>query len=353
MNRRGEAGEGNSVRTRSSPPSPPGAGLLETPPRRICILLAGALGDFITSLPALDRLRTTFPSARIDLVGNPHWSPLAAETGWVDEVRSIEALPLHTGFMERVPSTHPLRAFFSTYDLVVSWFGDREGRWRKNLEEMARGKVLVHPFHQVHTFPGHASEYYLATLRQSGILHGVTDDAGHPPAMPTLRCPGGRPASPLPPAHGPYLCLHPGSGSPRKNWPPRRFLEVALLVRRKWGLSCLVLLGPAEEDQQEFWRTEEGSRLLVREGPDILEACRLLARAHLYVGNDSGISHLSAALGTPSVVIFGPTDPARWAPRGKRVEILSGGHPTGEGSSPDRVTVESVMEALGRVKEGE
>jgi ADP-heptose:LPS heptosyltransferase len=111
-----------------------------------------------------------------------------------------------------------------------------------------------------------------------------------------------------------FLALHPGSGSRTKNWPFDRFAEAArrLVGGRPW----LLVLGPAEED--------------IAPPPDAVSARGLalrtlgavLARAGLFLGNDSGVSHLAAAAGTRTLVLFGPTDPAQWSPVGRCVLAL-------------------------------
>jgi len=115
-----------------------------------------------------------------------------------------------------------------------------------------------------------------------------------------------------------FLAVHPGSGAPRKNWPADRF--VALAERLTAGRPFLLVEGPADEHA-----VAPASRLpsAVRARdlpPRVLGA--VLARAGLYVGNDSGVSHLSAAWGAPVLALFGPTDPAQWAPVGPRVRVL-------------------------------
>jgi ADP-heptose:LPS heptosyltransferase len=115
-----------------------------------------------------------------------------------------------------------------------------------------------------------------------------------------------------------FLAVHPGSGSPRKNWPAERFAAVvaALAPDRPWLLAG----GPADAEA-----TASLSRLpsvvVARELPvRVLGA--VLARAGLYVGNDSGVSHLAAAFGAPTLALFGPTDPAQWAPVGPHVAVV-------------------------------
>ncbi|MGE0454105.1 MAG: glycosyltransferase family 9 protein [Vicinamibacteria bacterium] len=112
-----------------------------------------------------------------------------------------------------------------------------------------------------------------------------------------------------------FLALHPGSGSPRKNWPEQRF--AALAASASAGRPWLLVLGPAEA----------GARLARAGGARVLRAparvvAAVLARAGAYVGNDSGVSHLAAAAGAPTLALFGPTDPALWAPLGRHVATL-------------------------------
>jgi ADP-heptose:LPS heptosyltransferase len=111
-----------------------------------------------------------------------------------------------------------------------------------------------------------------------------------------------------------FLAVHPGSGSPAKNWPFERFVEAAR--RLSPGRPWLLALGPAEDDVP----TLAGARLARRLPLRALGAA--LARAGLFLGNDSGISHLAAACGTRTLALFGPTDPAQWAPVGRAVRTL-------------------------------
>ncbi len=309
--------------------------------QRICIFLTGGIGDFVASLPALEVIRRGFPRSKILLVGNPLWLPLLREGPLVDEVRSVDDLPLHAGFMGDLPKDHPLSRFLAGFDPVVSWFGDREGRWEKTLRGSCPGRFLVQPYHRVHDFRGHVSDYYLETLQGLGLpeeaVAGQAKDPARTPSEdlfpPALRNAGGLPEQ------APFLCLHPGSGSVRKNWGREGFLEVARRAFDRWHLPSTVLLGPAEEEQRPFWKKAALPFITLREGLPLLETSRTLRRASVYVGNDSGITHLAAALGVPVVALFGPTDPARWAPRGRGVEI-----------QVQPISPEQVLAALGRLR---
>ena len=109
-------------------------------------------------------------------------------------------------------------------------------------------------------------------------------------------------------SRGDFAVIHPFSGSARKNWPLNHFQELAtrLPFPVRW---CA---GPDEvlEDAVRF--------------ESLWELARWLATARLYIGNDSGITHLAAAVGTPAVAVFIGSDPAVWAPRGARVEVVNG-----------------------------
>lgn len=115
---------------------------------------------------------------------------------------------------------------------------------------------------------------------------------------------GLQPAADLSP---PYAVIHPVAATPEKTWPAKHFLTVAAHLRREHGLEPVFIAGPAE-DLSAFaaYRTLSGATLS--------ETKALIAGATLFVGNDSGPAHMSAAFGVPVIVIFGPSDADVWAP---------------------------------------
>jgi len=146
------------------------------------------------------------------------------------------------------------------------------------------------------------------------------------------------------------VAVHPGSGGKRKCWPAERF---AALVK---ALDAPILLieGPADRESCHLLRRllagPEGPALA--SGLSVPQAAALLTQCKLYVGNDSGLTHLAGALGIPTVAIFGPTDPAVWAPRGQRVAVVRPAcsanerRPWVESSWP---SVAAALEAVGHV----
>ena len=114
------------------------------------------------------------------------------------------------------------------------------------------------------------------------------------------------------------VLIHPGAGSPRKRWSPEGFLALAAHIKAR-GLCPEFLIGPAEQD---LLPELERCGAVVHRPADSLDLLARLRSAAAYVGNDSGVSHLAAWTGLACVVIFGPTDPARWRPWGRSVEIV-------------------------------
>jgi ADP-heptose:LPS heptosyltransferase len=114
------------------------------------------------------------------------------------------------------------------------------------------------------------------------------------------------------------VLIHPGAGSPRKRWPLSGFRDVAVQLEAL-RLSPEFVIGPAEQDLLPELARREAT---VHRPAGSLDLLARLRSAAAYIGNDSGVSHLAAWAGLPSVVIFGPTDPVRWRPWGRSVEIV-------------------------------
>jgi ADP-heptose:LPS heptosyltransferase len=133
-----------------------------------------------------------------------------------------------------------------------------------------------------------------------------------------------------------FLAVHPGSGSPDKTWPAARF---ASLLDALGAERFLIVEGPADAEAAAALRARGGATTARGLPARVLGAA--LARAAAYVGNDSGVTHLAAACGAPTVALYGPTDPGVWAPVGGRVAIVRSG-----GNSMDGIAVDAVAAAV-------
>jgi heptosyltransferase III len=268
---------------------------------------AGALGDFITIIPALHFWKSRNPGSRLTLLGRPHIGELARAGGIIDDFLAVDSarlLPLFTDHdspaAEKLLDLFTSAIIFSHPDLPLL----QHCRNRPGLQLSWQP-----PFPSARQ---HVVDYHLSLF---------TDPSTVPERekMPCLSVQA-EPPGDLIKSDNPPIALHYGSGSTLKNWPIERFLALADLLRNK-GCKIVWMGGPAEEELP----LPHGDRL-IRDAP--LPSCAaLLARCRAYVGNDSGITHLTAAVGCPTVAIFGPSEPAIWAPRGERVRIVSANHP--------------------------
>lgn len=258
--------------------------------RRTVVVFLGGIGDFLLSCPALMHLAGEGP---IDLVGNPDRLWPAVAGGVASRAHDVGAVEFHTIFGD--PST-TLVDFLGRFDRAVIWMKD-DGRIGEVLRDCGIGEALVFPGLPPDGWALHASRYYLDCLG--------AEDVG------PFRLEAGSPGA----EHD--VVIHPGSGSARKNWPLEGFEEVAAELASR-GRAVTWRLGPAEEG----WRLRDGAS--VDRAGGIPALARDLAGARVYLGNDSGVTHLAAAVGCPTVAVFGPTDPGVWAPRGGLVRVVRG-----------------------------
>jgi len=264
---------------------------------------SGALGDFVTALPAIARWHALHAHARRILLGRPSHGRLARDFGLFDDVWDLDAAQYAPLFCDT--STDTVRALLHGID--AAWLcADPDSPIVRNIN--LAGIPEVHAHAPIPRSGTPAAHYHLSHV--PGALPADASTAttqGVLSAARTMPC-----ATDVPPR---TVALHPGSGSALKNWPLPRFVEVAQRLHED-GLGILWILGPAEDGTG----LPDGAR--VCRSPDLTMLACTLARCALYVGNDSGVTHLAAAVGCPTVAIFGPSDAAVWTPHGARVRVV-------------------------------
>lgn len=291
--------------------------------KRVLVLRGGALGDFIVTLPALALLRRRWPKARIELVGNATAAQLAVNRGLIDLAHSQ-----HAAKWSALYGTAPLPAEFASwldgFDLVVNFWPDRGGELRRRFPRHA-GQLFLFAGAMPTLAP--AAAHYCEPLSVLG-LHTKDFVYRLASAQPDRR----------------VVVLHPGSGSPAKNWPLSLWRELAEKLHRDAGAQLLIVTGEADETART---TLAGLGTPLHNRP-LEELVTELARATVFIGHDSGVSHLAAACGTPSVLLFGPTDPAIWAPPAPHVRVLRRGPDLGAISVADVIgEVRPILKASG------
>lgn len=293
----------------------------ELPPpgavQKILIWHQGALGDLLLAGPALSALRRHYPRARITALGHPQrWAlltpTLSLEAVWDSAAAAWAPLfaadaPLPPVLQERLapcqlalvfsPSPHP------TLPSRLGQAGIAAVRWLPSFPtagEEAVGAFLA------------AALTRLEISQVDDTFRLIIGDDWQDQA-PRLSGPG------------PFLAVAPGSGQACKNWPLAHYYEMTRALAWQHGLRVIWLAGPAEEPILPYLRglTAAQDHLLLANLP-LTAVAATLARCRLYLGGDSGLTHLAAAVGVPGVVaLFGPTDPRVWAPPGKYVRVLA------------------------------
>lgn len=276
---------------------------------KILVIRGGAIGDFILTLPAIAALRRQFPEAHLEVLGYPHIVQLAIAGELVDRVQSIEAGPL-AGFFARNGTLNPnLVEYFSGFSLIVSYLFDPDEIFKTNVGRCTKAQFIVGPHRPKETEKIPASKVYLKPLERLAIF-----DADH---RPRLNLSSGV-------AHAaPLVALHPGSGSEKKNWPEQKWANLLAHLVNSTAAHLLVVGGEAEGERlQRLTAALPPARVRVGQSLPLTDLARLLQGCSAFVGHDSGISHLAAALGVPTIVLWGETVEEIWRPPQEKVVIV-------------------------------
>ncbi len=289
-------------------------------PRDILVIRGGAIGDFILTLPVLAALRRRFAQARLSVLGRPHIAHLAQVGGLTDEVHSIEVRWLVPLFVREGDLGRDASEFFARFDVIVSYLYDPDGVFRENVARCSSARLIAGPHRPDESLPLHATEVFLQPLEALGIL-----DADPVPRL----CLDAHRSSctPGPETSPPTVVLHPGSGSERKNWPERKWDDLISRLLEDTRLDILLIGGEAEGSRLDRLAAGRSSaRLRLAQHLPLVDLARRLASCTTFVGHDSGISHLAAALGLPGVILWGDSAESVWRPQSDRCLILRDAH---------------------------
>lgn len=276
---------------------------------RILAIFPGALGDLICVMPAVNAIAARHHGASIELMARAELARLAVGRTVVARGYSIDSRELTALFSESAEGLASARKFFASFDRIYSFFAADDAGFRGRLTSVTDGVASFHPFRP--DGEGHVAAAYLEAIGEvsaplNARLEPTADDITT--AAGALANAGADSSN--------LIAIFPGSGSPKKNWPAERFAALARMLAER--ASVAIIPGPAEASVQISLRD---CRVCVLTDLELGTVAGIAQLASAFVGNDSGMSHLAAAVGTPGVVIFGPTDPERWRPIG-RVTVL-------------------------------
>ena len=310
--------------------------------QRVLVARPGALGDTLLVAPALARLRRDCPRAQLTYWGNEPAAHLLRHMGLVDRIVSFDHLALAPLFIGadgvRLTETASRIAKLLDYpEAAVLWLR-RSDSVRQALAALDCTTVVSTPSLPPGTRtdgttapganPPHVAAYLVQTL-DGWLGPGPGSATSLPRLAPTTDAQAW--VSTLWGQLGvsgdqPVVALHPGSGSARKNWPAERFASVAALLAAR-DVVTLLIAGPADATAAAQVTALAGD-CVRRVPPATLDRLvALLGRCRAYLGNDSGITHLAALTGTPTVAVFGPTDPAVWRPLGEQIRVVRAAGP--------------------------
>ena len=306
---------------------------------RILVIRGGAIGDFILTLPALKALRDARPRAHMEILGYKHIAVLAENRFYAQAVHSIEYGPLARFFARNSELPTELADYFASFDLIVSYLYDPDRIFESNLRRCGVQNLICGPARIVES-AGHAARQLARPMEQLGI--NVADFAERIfPSIEDREFAREFLASTTPP----IIAIHPGSGSHEKNWPLENWIDLFSPSSRFADLEGLVVIsGEADEAQTDELEREWKNRgvRFARNLP--LPSLAAVLDRSIFIGHDSGISHLAAAAGANCVLLFGPTDPDVWAPKNKNVRVLR--PPSGKLKHLQIETVEAALASL-------
>jgi ADP-heptose:LPS heptosyltransferase len=289
------------------------------------IVHQGALGDFLLALPVIEGLHRASPHLKFDfwsrtghlslLYGKPYvasafeasgaeWMPFYDNDRWKD-------CPLPRGVAEAC---------------CILVFGQAS-----SVAAVERLKVrTLAPVHWIKSFPGdlddderrHVTEFLEDQVKECHLplVMAPLQITPAPEELTAVRQLTRRSGEA---EERRQVVIHPGSGGLRKIWPLSRWRVFLQSLRERKDIHIFMVMGPADERIRPLVQEiADGERIPVVDNLQLPALAALLSDADLYVGNDSGVTHLAASLGTPTVAIFGPTDPVVWGPRGLDVEIF-------------------------------
>jgi heptosyltransferase III len=282
----------------------------------ILIIRPGAIGDTLLTFPIIKAIRKEYGDPHITLVGNPAVLPLALASDLVDAVSDYGQLQWSSLFSEHDTLSPAMRSQLKHTNLAICWLRDPDGLVEQNLRLAGVQRVIIASGRPPEGTQIHVAVYLAETIGLQHVEMPFTLSLKH--------------AEPSTGESDKWrIAIHPGSGGVQKCWPAPFF---AALIEQLWqrDYPVLLLAGPADH-----LRFKDILSLIsppsAPSRPDmfatLIDAPLLRVAQHLqqcrgYIGNDSGITHLSAMLGAPTVALFGPTDPAIWRPVGPDVTIL-------------------------------
>ncbi|NWF74924.1 MAG: glycosyltransferase family 9 protein [Nitrospirae bacterium] len=289
--------------------------------RTIVMIHPGSLGDVFLAVSAMIRLRARFPNYNLVLCAEDQAAKLLLACGIIDAWASVEGLVCAGLFVGADQSTGQVQRWLEHCDLAVAWMRDLDGKLSETLKAIGAREVIVRSPFSAAIQATHQRDRFLEAINEApsdgeqGVLLAVTEPV-YQLGRACLEEHGVM-------TGGPLVVIHPGSGSVHKCVSPETLAYVAGVVQT-FGAISVVLEGPADREPVERLLHLCVNPPIVLRSRDILTVAGVLSQTRLFVGQDSGVTHLAGLMGVRTVALFGPTDPDRWAPQGTHITVVQG-----------------------------
>ena len=276
---------------------------------RILVIHHGALGDVVATFPALLRLKKLYGSLSIICQGSI--GQLAHDFNIADKWFPLEASAFATLYSSHIDPN--VKNILRSYVKVILF--SRSRSLERTLSSILENEVYGIPPRPDLDLKIHVTQHILSHLVRFGLLEKSDQDM-HIALSPSLY------SNQRSPRYDPSkIIIHPGSGSRKKCWPISNFINVASSLKAD-GKRPEYVLGPAEYDFHDILVQSNRGTERVHRVDNLKDLTELLKTGNGFIGNDSGVSHLAAFMGLPTVAVFGPPDPEIWKPLGRTVRVV-------------------------------
>ncbi len=296
--------------------------------KKILVIRLGAIGDFVLTLPTIYALRSQFPEVHLEILGYVSVAVLALGERYANTITSFDQSGISSLFVNRDSGSEgpeppqSLLTYLSSFDTILLFLHARWGVFPQNLKKICGPKLITYSSFPTYGEHVHMVDHLLRSLETLNIRN--PDRVPKIAFTETERDFAQQFINKLNMGKGSgrrKVAIHPGSGSKKKCWQVEKFAEIIYWLRRREAVKILIISGPADEENVSRLSQMVGNFKIVQER-SIKKVAAVLQRCDLFIGNDSGITHISAAVQIPTVAIFGPTDPQMWGMRGEAVRIV-------------------------------
>lgn len=291
----------------------------------VLIIHPGTLGDVMLSLTAIDGIRCRFHDHELILLVSGEVGPILLEYDVVDRVLNIDETMLSELYSEDPQLGSDSADILARCRYAVVWVNDLDGRLLANLQSLGVENISIISPHDDSLHARHQSGRYCESVVER--VKDKTDLIFPNPFRLRVEGPGDKKLLSIFPKSNDrkVFMIHPGTGSRHKCLRPEKMGAVIRQLAESQNCQMILCQGPADENiflALQPYVHQVPHKIL--KNTNLSDMAKALREADMFLGHDSGLTHLAAALGVPTIALFGPTDPLRWGPKGTNVEILQG-----------------------------